>query len=129
MVLSNEQKEKLQSLGKDIRIEPFPQEPDPERLFPFDKRINANWTVDNYGPITIPAAGATIQLQDTTIALYRRIIDVYENNDFEQKGGKFFINGKEATLTLFNKTISGQWVIIVIARKILECGVLFPKII
>ena len=103
MVMSKKQKENIQSLGKNINIEPAPQEPDPERLFPFDKRINANWTVDNYGPITIPAAGATIQLQDTTIALYRRIIDVYENNDFEQKGGKFFINGKEATSYTFQQ--------------------------
>ena len=103
MVLSEAQKEKLQGIGKDIQIKPFPQEPDPERLFPFDKRINANWTVDNYGPITIPAAGATIQLQDSTIALYRRIIDVYENNEFEQKGGKFFVNGKEATTYTFKQ--------------------------
>jgi signal peptidase I len=29
--------------------------------------------------------------------LYTRLIDVYENNDFEIKGGKIYINGKEAT--------------------------------
>ena len=103
MVMSNEQKEKLQGISKDMRIEPFPNKPDPERLFPFDERINANWTVDNYGPITIPAAGATVQLQDTTIALYRRIINVYENNKLEEKNGKFFINGKEATSYTFQQ--------------------------
>jgi len=104
MTMSEEQKEKLQSIDKDIRIEPIKFKPiSANYLFPFDSRITANWTVDNYGPITIPAAGTTIQLQDSTIALYRRIINVYENNDLEEKGGKFSINGKEATSYTFKQ--------------------------
>ena len=31
------------------------------------------------------------------VAMYERIIDVYEGNDFEKKGGKIYINGEEAT--------------------------------
>ena len=62
-------------------------------LFPF---TNTGWTRDNYGPLWIPKKGATVTLDRSNIALYRRIIDVYEDNDFEEKDGKYFINGQQA---------------------------------
>ncbi|MBL0316964.1 MAG: hypothetical protein IPP69_14850 [Flavobacteriales bacterium] len=40
------------------------------------------WTRDNLGPIHIPAKGETIQLTPENIALYKRVISVYENNDW-----------------------------------------------
>jgi signal peptidase I len=69
------------------------------RLFPFDS--SHVWNVDNYGPITIPAAGQTVQLDSSNISIYRRIIDVYEENDLVEKDGKIFINGKETTSYTF----------------------------
>ena len=54
------------------------------------------WTRDNYGPIWIPAKGQSIDLTTENIAIYERPIRVYEGNDLEIKGGKIFINGKEA---------------------------------
>ena len=56
-----------------------------------------HWTRDNYGPVVIPAKGQTIQLNMDNIAVYERPIRVYEENDLEVKGGKIYINGKEAT--------------------------------
>ena len=67
-----------------------------KKLFPHDPRHFQNWTVDNYGPVTIPKKGTTVKLNPQNIALYERVINVYENNDYEYKGGIITINGKEA---------------------------------
>ncbi len=69
-------------------------------LFPFDQR---NYTRDNYGPIWIPEKGATVELNSDNIAFYRRIIAVYEHNDFEEKDGRFYIDGKEITEYTFKQ--------------------------
>ena len=67
-------------------------------LFPF---TDTGWTRDEYGPIWIPKKGATVTLTADNIALYRRIIDVYEDNDLVENGGKFIINGQETTSYTF----------------------------
>lgn len=62
-------------------------------LFPFTR---TGWTKDNYGPLWIPKAGETVALTGDNIALYRRIIEVYEHNTLEETPeGKFIINGVE----------------------------------
>lgn len=68
--------------------------------FPYDT-ANYKWNKDNYGPITIPKKGATVQLTPENISLYRRLIDIYEDNDFEERNGKFYIDGKEASSYTF----------------------------
>jgi signal peptidase I len=65
-------------------------------IFPYQGK-KFPWNNDHYGPITIPKKGVPIELNLSNIDLYTRLIDVYENNDFEIKGGKIYINGKEAT--------------------------------
>jgi signal peptidase I len=42
-----------------------------------------------------------VQLTIENLPLYRRIIDVYEENDLEVRGGKIFINGAEASSYTF----------------------------
>ncbi|MFH0865297.1 MAG: signal peptidase I [Bacteroidota bacterium] len=69
------------------------------RLFPFDSTYK--WNVDNYGPITVPGAGQTMEINSGNISFYRRIIDVYEENDLLEKDGKIYINGKEASSYTF----------------------------
>ncbi len=61
--------------------------------FPQDT-AHFQWNADHYGPIWVPEKGATVQLTMANIALYRRIIQVYEHNQFEIKNGQFYINGK-----------------------------------
>lgn len=68
-------------------------------VFPYDKKFN--WSIDNFGPLWVPAKGATIQLTPENVLLYKRIIFVYENNSWEEHDGKTFINGKEATSYTF----------------------------
>jgi len=55
----------------------------------------AKWNEDNFGPLWIPKAGESIELNPLNIALYRRAIEIYEHNEFVVKDGKVFINGKE----------------------------------
>ena len=62
-------------------------------FFPNDE-ANFPWTLDNYGPLTIPQKGKAIALNQNNIALYRRLITVYEHNTLEEKDGQFIINGK-----------------------------------
>lgn len=68
-------------------------------LFPH----NTNWSQDNYGPIYIPEAHKTVVLNKETLPLYRRLITVYEGKTLEEKGGKIYINGKEAVNYTFEQ--------------------------
>ena len=71
-----------------------------EWVFPLDT-ANYKWNRDNFGPLTIPKEGVTVQLTPQNIAIYRRIIRNYEGNTLEEQNGKFIINGKEATSYTF----------------------------
>ena len=68
-------------------------------VFPFDKKFN--WSIDNFGPLWVPKKGATIQLTPENIALYKRVIFVYERNDWQERDGKIFLNGQEASSYTF----------------------------
>ena len=71
-------------------------EPNALRLFPHAPQYFPDWTVDNFGPIFIPKAGATVKLDSRSIKFYERIINVYEGNDLEFRNGKYIINGVES---------------------------------
>lgn len=61
-------------------------------LFPY--RESFRWTRDNYGPIWIPEAGATVKLNMENLPLYERIIRVYEKNQLDvTPEGSIIING------------------------------------
>ncbi len=68
-------------------------------IFPSDSKFP--WNVDNFGPITIPAKGATVNLTVDNLPLYQRIIAVYENNELEVNGTQIKINGEAATSYTF----------------------------
>jgi signal peptidase I len=61
-------------------------------VFPQDS-AHFKWDADHYGPIYIPKKGATVHLDMADIALYRRLIDVYEHNKLEVKDSTIYING------------------------------------
>jgi signal peptidase I len=72
----------------------------------FDKGIfphNTNWTVDNFGPITIPEEGKTVQLNQQNLPLYKRIIVNYEGNKLENNGQTIKINGEIAKSYTFKQ--------------------------
>jgi signal peptidase I len=65
-----------------------------QQVFPADKHY-ANWNMDNYGPVIIPKKGWTVKLDSLTLPVYKRAIEIYENNKLEVKGADVFINGKK----------------------------------
>lgn len=62
-----------------------------------------DWTPDNMGPLTIPKAGETIELNEKNIALYKRVISVYDGNDFEETADGVMINGEVAESYTFKQ--------------------------
>jgi len=83
-------------------IYPKGQVEDP--LFPYDE-AHFSYNVDNYGPIVIPKKGVTVTLTPENIAIYKRIITVYEGNKdvdtIDVKDNKIFLDGKEITQYTF----------------------------
>lgn len=69
-------------------------------LFPFDS-TQYKWNIDYFGPLWVPAKGATITLTTQNIPFYRRIISTYEKNTLEERNGQFIINGQPATSYTF----------------------------
>lgn len=69
-------------------------------VFPYDTTY-FRWTVDNFGPVWVPKKGEKINLTPQNVDVYRRCIEVYEKNKWEQQGAKIFINGQETTTYTF----------------------------
>lgn len=63
----------------------------------FPHTAGYNWNVDNFGPICIPKKGQTVKIDMRNLPLYRRVIEVFEGNKLEVRGGQILINGKIAT--------------------------------
>jgi len=78
--------------------------PSPYAKLPyFPNHPDYDWTEDNFGPIWIPKAGATIQLDLKNLPLYGRAIRLYEGNELEVKDGAILINGQPATSYTFKQ--------------------------
>ncbi|MBO5499178.1 MAG: signal peptidase I [Bacteroidales bacterium] len=89
------------SVEQNIDVYP-PDYPDSDlTIFPFS--YDYKWTRDNFGPLWIPAKGATVTLTLENLPLYQRIITSYEGNELTLKEGKIFINGEEAQTYTFTQ--------------------------
>lgn len=101
--LSSKQVEQVKSLGEGIEVNLMEStSPFPNYYFPHDEKNFPGWTADNFGPIYIPKAGVTIPISTSNIAMYHRIIEVFENHDLEIKGNEIFIDGAAATSYTFD---------------------------
>ncbi|MDG5798753.1 signal peptidase I [Marinilabiliaceae bacterium ANBcel2] len=69
------------------------------QVFPYSE--NFPWSRDNYGPLTIPAEGETVELTTKNILLYERIITAYEGNTLDVKDEDIFINGERVNSYTF----------------------------
>ncbi|MFK8302890.1 signal peptidase I [Capnocytophaga stomatis] len=72
-----------------------------QAVFPHSEKFP--WNEDQYGPVTIPAEGQTITLSVENLPLYKRIIEVYENNSLEIKGNDIIINGQNTNSYTFKQ--------------------------
>jgi signal peptidase I len=69
----------------------------------FPNHPDYSWTEDNFGPLWIPAEGETVELNLENLPLYRRAIEVYEQNTLDVKGNEIYINGAPATTYTFKQ--------------------------
>jgi len=86
----------VEGLASGVKVEPLDVgqfDRNPYKVFPHDPK-NYNWTVDNFGPLYVPARGSTIQLTPDNIAPYRQVIANYEGNDLRVSNGQIYINGE-----------------------------------
>ena len=75
----------------DIQINPVSND-----LYPYYD-TTAHWSVDNFGPLWVPKKGVAISLTPDNYIRYERCIRTYEGNVLENKNGKIYLNGIEAT--------------------------------
>lgn len=61
-------------------------------IFPHDPTHFA-WNQDNFGPLQIPQKDLTVNISTKNIALYKKIISVYEHHLLEIKGEDIYIDG------------------------------------
>ncbi len=100
MLLTYEAATKMQKSGLAKAIRPLlhnaseiPPQAWGQITWPYDTLHK--WTVDDFGPLWVPAKGATLTLTADNYSLYERAIRTYEGNTLEMKNGKFYINNVE----------------------------------
>ncbi|MFY9311253.1 MAG: signal peptidase I [Bacteroidia bacterium] len=95
--LSSQNVDSIKRIMNVLRVEPIIEKKGTysDYMFPEDERFL--WNVDFFGPVYVPKAGDSIEMAVQTLPLYKRIINVYENNDVRVSGDSIFINDKYAT--------------------------------
>ena len=108
MPLTADMLEKLKNFSNVVSIEPNidsypPDYPDSwKTIFPFSESFE--WTRDNFGPLWIPAKGASVALTLENLPLYERIITSYEGNELQVGAdGSIRINGQTVTEYTFQQ--------------------------
>ena len=99
--LTTEMAESLKLSDGVLDIQPivYPEADNSRELFPYADGYH--WSVDNFGPLHIPAKGETLPLNLENLPLYRRVIEVYEGNELEIRDGQILINGQVANSYTF----------------------------
>jgi signal peptidase I len=101
MHLTDELAAQLRALPYITKVELVQQSYD-GRTFPHSPFFK--WTADDFGKLTIPKEGWTIQLNDTTLATYgSTIVDYDHNKDARITDGKLFIDGQPVTSYTFKQ--------------------------
>ncbi|NID09335.1 signal peptidase I [Fibrivirga algicola] len=98
--------EKLKTLDWVKKVTPYDEEPG--QTLPVYSQIYGgskfNWTVDNFGPVTVPKEGVTVQLDEKAIAIYGTVIKKYEGNENVEVTDKAItIGGKAITSYTFKQ--------------------------
>ncbi len=74
-----------------IKKDTFPNGYRDSSVFP--QNPSFDWNNDFFGPIYIPQKNKSIKITKANLPIYKRLIEVYENNKLEIKGSEIYING------------------------------------
>jgi signal peptidase I len=97
--LPNESVERIKNVPGITKVERIIHKETDKTIFPGTKA----WNVDNLGPIYIPEAGKTVELNKETLPFYKKIISEYEGKDLKVTGDEIRIDGKVATSYTFEQ--------------------------
>ena len=78
----------------DFVVSVTPYEMPPEGVFPESKKTG--WSIDNFGPLWIPAKGETLKLTLDNLPFYERCISVYEGHTVAVADSVITIDGTPA---------------------------------
>ncbi len=84
--------DQLREAYQDYLIVPFYNKWKQVNIFPFNYERKNRMAYDQYGPLYVPAKGDTIQLTESNLPIYQRLICTYEKNVLEILDGDYFIN-------------------------------------
>ncbi len=93
--MTKEEMKKVSALKNVMKVE-VQINPVSNDLYPYYDTL-AHWSVDNFGPLWVPKKGVSIPLTPDNYIRYERCIRTYEGNQLENRQGKIFLNGVEAT--------------------------------
>lgn len=68
----------------------------------FPNQPTTDWSVDNWGKLTVPAKGTSVELNLATLPFYERIIKIYEGHDLKIDGETILIDGQASTSYTFD---------------------------
>ncbi|MGF1638160.1 MAG: signal peptidase I [Cyclobacteriaceae bacterium] len=98
----NAEKLKAMSFVQDISHDKLPAGKANPRVYPQSSLFK--WNEDNYGPLTIPAEEMTVEMTPENLALYRDVIENYENNkEVVIEDDKLYIDGQHITNYTFKQ--------------------------
>lgn len=97
LTLTFENIEKVKNMKHITSITPILDKKGAYNDFMFPMNEHFLWNVDYFGPLYVPKAGDSIHLHKDSLALYERIITVYEKNTLRLSNDSIFINEHYAT--------------------------------
>ena len=57
--------------------------------YPWDKYIN--WTIQDFGPLHVPAKGQTVAMDSTAVKFYRNLIEWEQKKPLTREGNKVYL--------------------------------------
>ncbi len=69
----------------------------------FPGNENFLWTIDNFGPLQVPAKGLTISLNQDNFILYAAVLKQYEHAHITERRGKYYLHEKEISEYTFRQ--------------------------
>lgn len=102
MAMTEDVKHKIEALPivkQVVREQILPEMKGESALYPL--AYSSKWTRSDYGPLWIPARGATIELTEDNVLRYERCIRNYEGNSLEWRNGQAYVNGRKADTYTF----------------------------
>ncbi len=101
MAMTAEVAMEMETLPNVISVEIKTQDKGKGENYIFPHHQDFPWNEDNFGPLLIPAKGATIVLTPENLPLYARAIEVYEGRNLTHNGSRILIDGQEVTSYTF----------------------------